>query len=97
MQEGAETAEEQIKFAMENFSAAPPSPASGLAAVNVNQPLASSVAPVTGTNVPVTGTNVPVGSRGTAGTAVTGLRQMATNNPAVAQALGIRGATAGLL
>ena len=47
--------------------------------------------------VDVFGTNVPVGSRGTAGTAITDLRQMATNNPEIARALGIRGATAGLL
>ena len=86
MQEGAETAGEQVKFAMENFSPAPPSPASGLAAVNVNQPVA-----------PATRTNVPVSASGIAGAGTNNLRQMATNNPAVAQALGIRGPTAGLL
>ena len=103
LQEGAETTEEQIKFAIESLNTPTPAPASGIAAVNVNQPLTPSPAPVTPSPAPVqaigpvTGTNVPIGARGTAGTATTGLRQMATNNPAIAQALGIRGATAGLL
>jgi len=43
------------------------------------------------------GTNVPVGAQGSTGIRAGGLRQMAASDPAVAEALGIRGATAGLL
>ena len=66
-----------------------PSTASGIGSVDVTQPLTPDVSPI--------GTNVPIGARGTPGAAVTDLREMATNNPEIARALGIRGATAGLL
>ena len=95
-EEGARAADERIRFAAQNFAPTPPSPASGIGSVDVTQPLNPSIAPVSPA-APATGTNVPVGSRGTAGTAITDLRQMATNNPEIARALGIRGATAGLL
>jgi len=47
--------------------------------------------------VDVFGSTLPIGARGSTNAGRGNLRQMATNNPAVAQALGIRGATAGLL
>ena len=75
---------------------ATPNMASGIGSVDVTQPLTPDVAPMQA-NAPVIGTNVPIGARGTPGAAVTNLRQMATNNPEIARALGIRGATAGLL
>jgi hypothetical protein len=59
-----------------------PIQASGLGAVDVTQPI-----PQTGTIAPVQPQTFDKSK----------IRQMATNNPAVAQALGIRGATAGLL
>ena len=47
--------------------------------------------------VDVLGSTVPMGASSSAGAGQGNLRQMATNNPEVARALGIRGATAGLL
>ena len=95
-EEGVRAADERVRFAAQNFAPTPPSPASGIGSVDVTQPLNPNITPVSPA-APATGTNVPVGSRGTAGTAITDLRQMATNNPEIARALGIRGATAGLL
>ena len=45
--------------------------------------------------VDVLGSTAPIGASSSAGAGRGSLRQMASNNPAVAQALGIRGATAG--
>tara|TARA_R100001510_G_scaffold42657_1_gene39047 strand:- start:84 stop:3044 length:2961 start_codon:yes stop_codon:yes gene_type:complete len=73
-----------------------PSASSGIGAVDVTQPLNPNVAPVSPA-APATGTNVPVPSITTDATPGANIRQMATNNPEVARALGIRGATAGLL
>lgn len=47
--------------------------------------------------VNVFGSTAPVGASSSAGAGQGTLRQMATNNPEIARALGIRGATAGLL
>ena len=47
--------------------------------------------------VDVFGSTLPIGARGSTNAGRSNLRQMATNNPEVARALGIRGATAGLL
>ena len=96
IQEGAETAEREIRNAMQNLTSLSPASTSGIAAVNVNQPLTPNPAPVQ-VAAPTTRTNVPVSASGIAGAGTNNLRQMATNNPAVAQALGIRGPTAGLL
>lgn len=81
-EEGAREADQRVRFAMENFAPTPPSPASGIGSVDVTKPLNPSIAPVQPT-APATGTG--------------SLREMATNNPDIARALGIRGPTAGLL
>lgn len=60
-----------------------PIASSALGSVNVTEPA-------------MMGSTAPVGSRGSLSRSG-GLRQMATNDPSVAEALGIRGATAGLL
>ena len=66
-----------------------PSTSSGIGAVDVTQPLTPDVAPVR--------TNIPIGASSSAGAGQGSLREMATNDPEIARALGIRGATAGLL
>ena len=62
-----------------------PVQSSGLGSVDITQPQ-----PLIG------GTTAPIGAQGSLSSGG-GLRQMATNNPAIADALGIRGATADLL
>ena len=88
----AQLAQEATKGAQERaertFNTALPQPvapiqSSGLGAVDVTAPT-------------TIGSTVPIGARGSQSMQAP-LRQMATNNPDIAQALGIRGATAGLL
>jgi len=84
----AEKAENLISSASQNLpTVTQPTTASSLSSVNVAQPI-----PQTGTIAPVS-PQLPSDFM----KMKPNIRQMATNNPAVAQALGIRGATAGLL
>ena len=84
----AEKAENLISYASQNLpTVTQPTTASSLSSVNVAQPI-----PQTGTIAPVS-PQLPSDFM----KMKPNIRQMATNNPAVAQALGIRGATAGLL
>tara|TARA_R100001510_G_C7653392_1_gene211559 strand:+ start:653 stop:3619 length:2967 start_codon:yes stop_codon:yes gene_type:complete len=87
-EDSARSADQQIRFAMENFSA--PNPASAIGDVDVSQPLSPSIAPTTSTNVPA-----PTPSSTTAPTST--IRQRAAQNPGIAGALGLRGPTAGLI
>ena len=88
IQEGANEVSRQVESVMESSGLneqlsqiqsrmQPPTTSSGIAQVDVTQPLSPNVAPVGGTQP--------------------NLRQLAAADPAVADALGIRGATAGLL
>ena len=85
IQSGAEDAANRAKNYAQNTLASmqvtAPSPSSGIGAVDVTQPLSPQIAPVD--------TRPPAPPRT--------IREMATNDPAVAEALGIRGPTAGLL
>ena len=79
---------EQYNRAMDRLNAA------------ANQPLEPVAPPSTASGigqVDVFGSTLPIGARGSTNAGRGNLRQMATNNPEVARALGIRGATAGLL
>ena len=89
-QEAYDSTVEDLKRRFDSMTPRPTAPvaSSSLGEVDVMQPLPG---------LPQTGTNVPVGAQGSTRTGIGGIREMATNNPAVAQALGIRGPTAGLL
>jgi hypothetical protein len=84
-QEGIGGAKESLERSYNGMATKPVDPvaSSGLGSVDVTQPL-------------IGGTTAPIGAQGSPSSGGT-LREMATNNPAIAEALGIRGATAGLL
>ncbi len=88
-EEGVRAGDERIRFAAQNLSPAPPLPSSGIGSVDVTQPLTPDIAP-TRTNVPA-----PTPSSTTISTST--IRQQAAQNPAIADALGLRGPTAGLI
>ena len=79
------TTQPQKDLPMYASPAPTPVQSSGLGSVDITQPQ-----PLIG------GTTAPIGAQGSLSSGG-GLRQMATNNPAIADALGIRGATADLL
>lgn len=84
-QEAIGGTKERLERRYDSMTQAPVTPvaSSGLGSVDVTQPL-------------IGGTTAPIGAQGSLSSGG-GLRQMATNNPAIADALGIRGATADLL
>ena len=89
-QEGVRSLNEDLRRRFDSMASRPTAPvaSSSLGQVDITQPLPG---------LPGMGTNMPVGARGSTGVRAGDFRQMAASDPAVAEALGIRGATAGLL
>ena len=88
-EEGVRAGDERIRFAAQNLSPTPPLPSSGIGSVDVTQPLTPDIAP--------TRTNVPAPTPSSTTTSTSTIRQQAAQNPAIADALGLRGPTAGLI